>query len=88
MKPITKESEYLYTLDETAELLGLSRSMVGDAQRSALEKLRTALTERGYVADDFLEMCDEKPCITGRSIRRSDAVATPNSAIIHQVKNI
>lgn len=56
MKPIIKESEYLYTLDETAELLNISRSMVGDAQRSALEKLRLALTEKGYNADDFLDV--------------------------------
>ena len=55
MKPVTKESEYLYTLDEVAEIMGLSRSIVGDAQRSALEKLRTALKERGYAVDDFLE---------------------------------
>jgi DNA-directed RNA polymerase sigma subunit (sigma70/sigma32) len=55
MKPVIKESEYLYTLDEVAEIMGLSRSMVGDAQRSALEKLRTALKDRGYDADDFLE---------------------------------
>jgi DNA-directed RNA polymerase sigma subunit (sigma70/sigma32) len=55
MKPVTKESEYLYTLDEVAEIMGLSRSMVGDAQRSALEKLRTALKDRGYDVDDFLE---------------------------------
>ncbi len=55
MKPIIKESDYLYTLDEVAEMLGLSRSMVGDAQRSALEKLRVALAERGYAVDDFLE---------------------------------
>lgn len=55
MKPVIKESEYLYTLDETAELLNISRSMVGDAQRSALEKLRLALEQRGYVANDFLD---------------------------------
>ena len=55
MKPIIKESEYLYTLDEVAEILGVSRSIVGDAQRSALEKLRIALEKRGYVANDFLE---------------------------------
>jgi DNA-directed RNA polymerase sigma subunit (sigma70/sigma32) len=55
MKPVTKESEYLYTLDEVAEIMGLSRSMVGDAQRSALEKLRVALKDRGYDVDDFLE---------------------------------
>ena len=55
MKPVIKESEYLYTLDEVAEILGLSRSIVGDAQRSALEKLRIALEKRGYNADDFLE---------------------------------
>ena len=55
MKPITKESEYLYTLDEVAEIMGLSRSIVGDAQRSALEKLRVALKDRGYNVDDFLE---------------------------------
>jgi DNA-directed RNA polymerase sigma subunit (sigma70/sigma32) len=55
MKPTIKESEYLYTLDEVAEVMGLSRSMVGDAQRSALEKLRVALKDRGYDADDFLE---------------------------------
>jgi DNA-directed RNA polymerase sigma subunit (sigma70/sigma32) len=63
MKPIIKESEYLYTLDEVAEILGLSRSIVGDAQRSALEKLRIALEKRGYVADDFLERGNEKPCV-------------------------
>jgi lactam utilization protein B len=63
MKPIIKESEYLYTLDETAELLGLSRSIVGDAQRSGLEKLRTVLAERGYTVDDFLEKGNEKPCV-------------------------
>ena len=55
MKPVTKESEYLYTLDEVAEIMGLSRSIVGDAQRSALEKLRVALKDRGYNVDDFLE---------------------------------
>jgi lactam utilization protein B len=60
MKPIIKESEYLYTLDETAELLGLSRSIVGDAQRSGLEKLRVVLAERGYTIDDFLEKGDAK----------------------------
>ena len=53
MKPVTKESEYLYTLDEVAEIMGLSRSIVGDAQRSALEKLRVALKDRGYDVDDF-----------------------------------
>jgi DNA-directed RNA polymerase sigma subunit (sigma70/sigma32) len=68
MKPIIKESEYLYTLDEVAEILGVSRSIVGDAQRSALEKLRVALEKRGYVADDFLEKGDEKHSITDRSI--------------------
>jgi DNA-directed RNA polymerase sigma subunit (sigma70/sigma32) len=67
MKPIIKESEYLYTLDEVAEVMGLSRSMVGDAQRSALEKLRTALKERGYVISDFLEKCNEKHSIADRS---------------------
>lgn len=61
MKPIIKESEYLYTLDEVAEMLEISRSMVGDAQRSALQKLRTALEQRGYVADDFLESNNERP---------------------------
>lgn len=61
MKPIIKESEYLYTLDEVAEMLKISRSMVGDAQRSALQKLRTALEQRGYVADDFLEKSNERP---------------------------
>lgn len=88
MKPVIKESDYLYTLDETAELLGLSRSMVGDAQRSALEKLRTALADRGYVADDFLERCDEKPCIAGRSIRRNNTTVTPDSTVIYQAKDI
>jgi DNA-directed RNA polymerase sigma subunit (sigma70/sigma32) len=69
MKPIIKESEYLYTLDEVAEIMGLSRSIVGDAQRSALEKLRVALEKRGYVADDFLEKSDEKHGIADRSPR-------------------
>jgi DNA-directed RNA polymerase sigma subunit (sigma70/sigma32) len=68
MKPIIKESEYLYTLDEVAEILGVSRSIVGDAQRSALEKLRVALEKRGYVADDFLEKGNEKHRIADRSI--------------------
>jgi len=69
MKPITKESEYLYTLDEVAEIMGLSRSMVGDAQRSALEKLRIALAKRGYVVSDFLEHSNEKHRTATRSIR-------------------
>jgi DNA-directed RNA polymerase sigma subunit (sigma70/sigma32) len=69
MKPVIKESEYLYTLDEVAEIMGLSRSIVGDAQRSALEKLRTALKERGYVVDDFLEEGNEKHSIADRSVR-------------------
>jgi len=59
VKPVIKESEYLYTLDEVAEMLGISRSMVGDAQRSGLEKLRIVLKERGYDADNFLETGDE-----------------------------
>jgi DNA-directed RNA polymerase sigma subunit (sigma70/sigma32) len=67
MKPVIKESEYLYTLDEVAEILGLSRSIVGDAQRSALEKLRTALKERGYNVDDFLEEGDAKHRTADRS---------------------
>jgi DNA-directed RNA polymerase sigma subunit (sigma70/sigma32) len=67
MKPVIKESEYLYTLDEVAEIMGLSRSMVGDAQRSALEKIRIALKERGYVVDDFLEESNEKHGIADRS---------------------
>jgi DNA-directed RNA polymerase sigma subunit (sigma70/sigma32) len=67
MKPVIKESEYLYTLDEVAEILGLSRSIVGDAQRSALEKIRIALKERGYVVDDFLEESNEKHGIADRS---------------------
>jgi DNA-directed RNA polymerase sigma subunit (sigma70/sigma32) len=61
MKPTIKESEYLYTLDEVAEIMGLSRSIVGDAQRSALEKLRVALKDRGYNVDDFLEKNNERP---------------------------
>ena len=40
-------------------MLGISRSMVGDAQRSGLEKLRIVLKERGYDADNFLEIKDE-----------------------------
>ena len=67
MKPVIKESEYLYTLDEVAEILGLSRSIVGDAQRSALEKLRTVLKERGYNVDDFLEEGDAKHRTADRS---------------------
>jgi len=67
MKPVIKESDYLYTLDETAELLGLSRSIVGDAQRSALEKLRVALAERGYDVADFLEGGNEKHRTADRS---------------------
>jgi DNA-directed RNA polymerase sigma subunit (sigma70/sigma32) len=61
MKPTIKESDYLYTLDEVAEIMGLSRSIVGDAQRSALEKLRTALKDRGYNVEDFLEKNNERP---------------------------
>ena len=53
MKPVIKESEYLCTLDEVAEELGMSRSTVGHAQRTALEKIRVALQSRGYKADDF-----------------------------------
>lgn len=69
MKPVIKESEYLYTLDEVAEILGLSRSIVGDAQRSALEKLRTALAERGYDVADFLEKSNAEHRTVDRSTR-------------------
>jgi DNA-directed RNA polymerase sigma subunit (sigma70/sigma32) len=69
MKPVIKEIEYLHTLDEIAEMLNMSRSTVSHAQRSALEKIRTALQNRGYNADDFLEGCNAKHCIADRSTR-------------------
>jgi DNA-directed RNA polymerase sigma subunit (sigma70/sigma32) len=59
MKPVIKESDYLHTLDEIAETLNISRSTVGHAQRTALEKIRAALEKHGYAASDFLETCDE-----------------------------
>ena len=59
MKPVIKESDYICTLDEVAGVLNMSRSTVSHAQRSALEKIRTALKERGYNAGDFLEDNDE-----------------------------
>jgi DNA-directed RNA polymerase specialized sigma24 family protein len=55
MKPVIKEGQYEYNLDEIAEMLKISRSAASEAQRSALRKLRVALEKRGYNADDFLE---------------------------------
>jgi DNA-directed RNA polymerase specialized sigma24 family protein len=55
MKPVLKEGEYEYNLEEIAEMLGIARSTVSEDQRNALRKLRAALEKRGYVADDFLE---------------------------------
>jgi len=55
MKPIIKEGQYEYNLEEIAEMLKISRSAASEAQRSALRKLRVALEKRGYNADDFLE---------------------------------
>jgi DNA-directed RNA polymerase specialized sigma24 family protein len=59
MKPIIKEGQYEYNLEEIAEMLKISRSTANEAQRSALRKLRAALEERGYTAEDFLESKDE-----------------------------
>jgi DNA-directed RNA polymerase specialized sigma subunit len=55
MKPVIKEGQYEYNLEEIAEMLKISRSAASEAQRSALRKLRIALEKRGYNADDFLE---------------------------------
>jgi DNA-directed RNA polymerase specialized sigma24 family protein len=59
MKPIIKEGQYEYNLEEIAEMLKISRRTANEAQRSALRKLRAALEERGYTAEDFLEIKDE-----------------------------
>jgi len=61
MKPVIKEGQYEYNLEEIAKMLKISRSAASEAQRSALRKLRIALEKRGYVADDFLENNDERP---------------------------
>jgi len=55
MKPVIKEGQYEYNLEEIAEMLKISRSAASEAQRSALRKLRVALEKRGYNANDFLE---------------------------------
>jgi len=59
MKPVIKEGQYEYNLDEVAEMLKISRSAASEAQRSALRKLRVALKKKGYNADDFLTINNE-----------------------------
>ena len=61
MKPVIKEGQYEYSLEEIADMLKISRSAANEAQRSALRKLRAALESRGYKADDFLEDINERP---------------------------
>lgn len=55
MKPVIKEGQYEYNLEEIAEMLKISRSTANETQRSALRKLRVALESKGYKAEDFLE---------------------------------
>ena len=55
MKQAIKESEYRFTLNETAEILGITKSTVELDQHNALAKLRAELEKRGYRQEDFLE---------------------------------
>lgn len=59
MKPVIKDGQYEYNLDEIAEMLQISRSTANETQRSALRKLRIALEKRGYKAEDFLSLNNE-----------------------------
>ena len=61
MKHDIRTVEYNMSLEEIAQHLGLTRERVRQIQNEALVKLKNGLAERGYTAQDFLQVLGMKP---------------------------
>jgi len=60
MKHDIRTVEYNMSLEEIAGHLGLTRERVRQIQNEALVKLKNGLLERGYTAQDFLQVLGMK----------------------------
>ena len=60
MKHDIRTVEYNMSLEEIGEHLGLTRERVRQIQNEALKKLKDGLLERGYTAQDFLQVLGMK----------------------------
>ena len=60
MKHDIRTVEYNMSLEEIAQHMGLTRERVRQIQNEALVKLKNGLIERGYTAEDFLQVLGMK----------------------------
>ena len=60
MKHDIRTVEYNMSLEEIAQHMGLTRERVRQIQNEALVKLKNGLLERGYTAQDFLQVLGMK----------------------------
>ena len=60
MKHDIRTVDYNMSLEEIGEHLGLTRERVRQIQNEALKKLKDGLMERGYTAQDFLQVLGMK----------------------------
>lgn len=60
MKHDIRTVEYNMSLEEIAQVMGITRERVRQIQNEALIKLRDGLAERGYGAQDFLQVLGMK----------------------------
>ena len=54
MKQKQEYSYFAMTQQEVADILGMSRPMLGAVERRAYEKFRKALEQKGYKIEDVL----------------------------------
>ena len=60
MKHDIRTVEYNMSLEEIAQHMGLTRERVRQIQNEALVKLKNGLLEKGYTAQDFLQVLGMK----------------------------
>ena len=60
MKHDIRTTEYNMSLEEIAQHMGLTRERVRQIQNEALIKLKNGLFEKGYTANDFLQVLGMK----------------------------
>ena len=60
MKHDIRTVEYNMSLEDIAQHMGLTRERVRQIQNEALVKLKNGLLERGYTAEDFLQVLGMK----------------------------
>lgn len=60
MKHDIRTVDYNMSLEEIAQVMGITRERVRQIQNEALIKLRDGLAERGYGAQDFLQVLGMK----------------------------